>query len=136
MVNRAQKPPASLALLVHPNMNFLSALQRSFAAQDVMAVACRDLPTALLALSQHDFEIAVIHSKVFEEGDGWSLSAVARRIFPDAHIAVTCTAKDVASLQSAINNRLNQIFEEVVPSEQIANAILGKIDRSASGKVH
>jgi ActR/RegA family two-component response regulator len=136
MVSRAKKPPAQLALLVHPNMNFLSGLQRAFSSRGVMAVACRDLPTALLALSQHDFEAAVIHSKITEEGDGWSLSAIARRIFPDAHISVTCTEKDVAALQSAINNRLNQIFEESVQGEQIADAILGKLEGASSAQVH
>jgi ActR/RegA family two-component response regulator len=135
MVSRAKQPPAKLALLVHPNMNFLSALQRAFSDRGMMAVACRDLPTALLALSQHDFEAAVIHSKISEEGDGWSLSATARRIFPDAHIAVTCTERDVVSLQSAINNRLNQIFEQSVPGEQIADAIVAKLGKSETSQV-
>ena len=135
MVSRAKQAPAALALLVHPNMNFLSGLQRAFSSRGIMAVTCRDLPTALLSMSQHDFEVAVIHSKIYEEGDGWSLSAVARRIFPDAHIAVTCTERDVASLQSAINNRLNQIFEESVQGEQIADAIVGKLGKSETSHV-
>ena len=134
MVSVAKRRPG-LALLVHPNMGALSSLQRSFEMNDMHSVVSRDMPTALLALSQHDFTVVVIHHRIVEEGDGWALGSLARRIFPQSHIAVICTEKDVAALQAAINNRLDQVFDEKTASEQIADAILRKQARDGMDKV-
>lgn len=127
MVKVAKREVSALALLVHPNMSVLSALQNSFAARGIHSLVARDMPTALLALSQHEFTAAVVHHRIAEDGDGWALGSVVRRIFPDAHIAVICEEKDVAALQAAINNRLNQVFDEKSDSEQVANAIAGRL---------
>jgi hypothetical protein len=134
VVSVAKRRPG-LALLVHPNMGALSSLQRSFEMNDMHSVVSRDMPTALLALSQHDFTVVVIHHRIVEEGDGWALGSLARRIFPPAHIAVICSEKDVAALQAAINNRLDQVFDEKTASEQIADAILRKQARDGMDKV-
>ena len=131
MVKVAKENAPTLVLLVHPNMTVLSALQNSFAARGVHSVVSRDMPTALLALSQHEFAIAVIHHRVVEDGDGWALGSVVRRIFPESYVAVICGEKDVASLQAAINNRLNNVFDEKAAGEHIADAVLGKTSGAA-----
>jgi hypothetical protein len=135
VVSAVKKSAPALALLVHPNMGVLSALQHSFEVRGIHSVVSRDMPTTLLALSQHDFAVAVIHHRVTEEGDGWALGSVARRLFSQAHIAVICGEKDVMSLQAAINNRLDQVFDEKAGSEQVADAIIGKLGRAETEKV-
>jgi DNA-binding NtrC family response regulator len=135
VVSSATKNDPMLALLIHPNMGVLSALQNSFAARGVHSVVSRDMPTALLALSQHDFSVAVIHDRIIEAGDGWALGSIVRRLFPGAHIAVICGTKDVLALQSAINNRLDQVFDEKVAIEKIADAVIGKLGKSETEKV-
>jgi ActR/RegA family two-component response regulator len=131
----AARRSADLTLLVHPSMGTLSSLQRSFETHGMHSVVSRDMPTALLALSQHDFTVVVIHHRIVEEGDGWALGSLARRLFPQAHIAVICTEKDVAALQAAINNRLDQVFDEKAASEQIAEAILRKQGKGETDQV-
>ena len=135
MVSAARKSAPALALLVHPNMGVLSALQRSFEGRGFHSVVSRDMPTALLALSQHDFTVAVVHHRIVEEGDGFALGAMARRIFPQAHIAVICGERDVSALQAAINNRFDQVFDDKAGSEQVADAILGKLGRAETDAV-
>ncbi|MCU1311124.1 MAG: hypothetical protein JWO20_2249 [Candidatus Angelobacter sp.] len=127
MVKTRKDEVPRLALLVHPNVSFLTALQHSFEAKGVHSVVARDLPTALLALNQHDFGMAVIHSRIAEEGDGWALAGVVRRMFGRAHVAVTCEEKSVLSLQSTINHGLNQLFDKNTDSEQVVSAVLSKI---------
>ena len=131
----ARKNAPALALLVHPNMSVLSALQRSFEVRGIHSVVSRDMATTLLALSQHDFSVAVVHHRIHEEGDGWALGGVVRRLFPSAHIAVMCGEKDVAALQSAINNRLDQVFDEKAALEEVTDAIVGKLGKSETEKV-
>jgi ActR/RegA family two-component response regulator len=116
-------------------MGVLSALQRSFEARGIHSVVSRDMATTLMALSQHEFSVAVLHHRIHEDGDGWALGGVARRLFPGAHIAVICGEKDVAALQSAINNRLDQVFDEKAAIEQITDAIMGKLSKSETDKV-
>jgi len=135
VVSAAKKAPANVALLVHPSMGVLSSMQRSFEARGVHSVVARDIPSALLALSQHDFTILVVHHRFVEDGDGWSLGAITRRLFPHAYIAVTCGEKDVLALQSAINNRLDQVFDEKAATDQIVDAIVGKLGKSETEKV-
>jgi ActR/RegA family two-component response regulator len=135
VVNAVRKNAPALALLVHPNMGELSGLQRSFESRGIHSVVSRDMPTALLALSQHEFAAVVLHHRIVEDGDGFALGSVARRIFPECHIAVICAEKDVASLQAAINNRLDQVFDHKAAAGQIADAILGKVSKSETERV-
>jgi ActR/RegA family two-component response regulator len=127
MVKTRKDEVPRLALLVHPNVSFLTALQHSFEVKGVHSVVARDLPTALLALNQHDFGMAVINSRVAEEGDGWALAGVVRRMFGRAHVAVTCEEKSVLSLQSTINHGLNQLFDKSADSEQVVSAVLANV---------
>jgi ActR/RegA family two-component response regulator len=135
VVRNARKETIALALLVHPNMGTLSSLQRSFEMHGMHSVVSRDMPTALLALSQHDFSVVVIRDRISETDDGWALGSLARRLYPEAHIAVVCTEKDVAALQSAINSRLDEVFDEKAATDQIAEAILRKRAKDETDKV-
>jgi len=111
-------------LLVHPNMASLSALQHGFAAQGIRCVVARDLPTALLALSQHFFDLVLISSSIAEEGDGWSLGGVTRLLFPEAFIGILSSETSVLTLQAAINNGLNRIYDSTSPPDALVSAFL------------
>jgi ActR/RegA family two-component response regulator len=132
MVSTKKGELPKLALLVNPNMSFLTALQHSFEAKGIHSVVARDLPTALLALNQHEFGMAVIHSRIVEEGDGWALSGVVRKLFARAHVSVTCEEKSVLTLQSTINHGLNQLFDKSCSSDEVVDAVLSKLENSSS----
>jgi ActR/RegA family two-component response regulator len=119
MVSQQKPDSPKLALLVDPSLSVLSALQDSFTSRGVQCVASRDLLTALLAVTQHEFNFAIINARIKEEGDGWTLAGLARKLFPRAYVAVTCVEKDVLVLQSAINSGLNQVFESSTSSEEV-----------------
>jgi hypothetical protein len=119
------------ALLVHPSMAVLSALQHNFAAKDIRCVVARDLPTALLALSQHFFTLVLISSAITEEGDGWALGGVTRLLFPGAFIGVLSSETSVLTLQAAINNGLNRVYDSATPPDGLVAAFLN--DRNNAG---
>ena len=125
MVRKRHNPTGEeYALLVHPGMSSLSALQHSFAARGIRCVVARDLPTALLALSQHFFTLVLISATVSEEGDGWALGGVTRLLFPEAYIGVLSGETSVLTLQAAINNGLNRIYDSSTPSDTLVSAFL------------
>src|SRR4029077_12997239 len=113
------------ALIVHADMSVLSAFQSSFVSKGYVAILARDLPTALLALTQHFFDIAVISSRLGEGGDGWPLAGVVHRIFPRAFVGVLAPEPSVLTLQAAINNGVTQIFEGSSKPDHIVDAALG-----------
>ncbi len=125
MVKKGHNPTGEeYALLVHPSMAVLSALQHGFAAKGVRCVVARDLPTALLALSQHFFSLVLISSVISEEGDGWALGGVTRLLFPQAYIGVLAAETSVLTLQAAINNGLNRIYDSATPPDNLVSALL------------
>jgi DNA-binding NtrC family response regulator len=119
-----RKGHARVALLVNPNVSELSSQQNAFSSQSIQCVVARDLPTALLAITQHMIDLAVVSSRVFEEGDGWALSGVLRMVFPNAYIVVLTPETSVMTLQAAINNGLNQVYETGTPAEELVETIL------------
>jgi len=119
-----RKGHARVALLVNPNVAELSSQQNAFSSQGIQCVVARDLPTALLAITQHMIDLAVVSSRVFEEGDGWALSGVLRMVFPSAYIVVLTPETSVMTLQAAINNGLNQVYETGTPAEELVDTIL------------
>jgi DNA-binding NtrC family response regulator len=122
---RAKLPgPTRVALLVNPNVAELSSQQNAFSAQGMKCIVARDLPTALLAITQHIIDLAVVSSRILEEGDGWALSGVLRMVFPNAYIAVLTAETSVMTLQAAINNGLNQVYEVGTPTDQLVETIL------------
>ncbi len=122
------------ALIVHSDMSVLSAFQSSFVSRGYVAILARDLPTALLALTQHFFDVAVISSRLAEGGDGWPLAGVVHLIFPKAFVGVLTPETNVLTLQAAINNGVTQIFDAASHPEHVVNASLGgqRTDPSAT----
>lgn len=112
------------ALIVHSDMSVLSAFQSSFVSKGYVAILARDLPTALLALTQHFFDVAVISSRLVEGGDGWPLAGVVHLIFPKAFVGVLAPETNVLTLQAAINNGVTQIFDASSHPEHVVNASL------------
>ena len=129
-----QRP--QLALLVNPNVAELSSLQNAFSAEGIKCVVARDLPTSLLALTQHVFDLALVSSRISEEGDGWAFSGVLRMVYPNAYIAVLTSETSVVTIQAAINNGLNQIYETGTPVENLVTSILQQPDWAPTGPMN
>jgi ActR/RegA family two-component response regulator len=112
------------ALIVHADMSVLTAFQSSFVSKGYVAILARDLPTALLALTQHFFDVAVISSRLAEGGDGWPLAGVVHLVFPKAFVGVLTPETSVLTLQAAINNGVTQIFDASSNPEHVVNTSL------------
>jgi len=120
----ASNSEMKLALVVHPNLSVLSKFQETFKQAGMTTLLARDLPTALIAISQNDFEIAVISWRITEPGDGWALGATLRRIFPSAFVAVLANETSVPTLKEAINQGFDQLYEESRPAEETATQVV------------
>ena len=116
-----------LVLIVDGDLSRATALHNACVEQDCRTVVARDLPTALLMISQHLFDAAVFSSRVSEEGDGWSLAAVFRLIFPRSYVAVIARERSVTSLQAAINHGADELFEAAETPEHVAKAVIGAL---------
>ena len=119
-------------------MTALSALQSAFVQNGITAIVARDLPTALLAITQHYFDVAVVSSRISEEGDGWTLGGVIRLVFPKSFVLMIAPGTDLMTLKNAINHGVDEVLEKSATPEQIVNtalhsaAVAGK--RPASSK--
>ncbi len=120
----APNPEVKLALVVHPNLSVLSKFQETFKQAGMTTLLARDLATALIAISQNDFEIAVISWRITEPGDGWALGATLRRIFPSAFVVVLANETSVPTLKEAINQGFDQLYEESRPPEEVATQVV------------
>jgi DNA-binding NtrC family response regulator len=105
-------------------MTVLSALQSAFVQNDITTIVARDLPTALLAITQHYFDVAVVSSRVSEEGDGWTLGAVIRLVFPRAFVLTIAPETDLLTLKNAINHGIDEVLEKTATPEQIVSTAL------------
>lgn len=123
MVKRAPQA-GKTALLVHSDLNVLSILQSALTQQDIRTVVARDLPTMLMAITQHYFDVAVVGSRISEEGDGWPVASVLRMVFPNAFLAVVAPRTDVLTLKAAINSGINEVFESGRTPQEIASQII------------
>jgi len=112
------------ALIVHPDMTVLSSLQSAFVKGEITAIVARDLPTALLAITQHFFDIVVISSRISEEGDGWTLGGVIRLVFPKAFVLTIAPGTDLLALNNAINHGVDEVVEGTASPEQIVSTTL------------
>jgi DNA-binding NtrC family response regulator len=123
-------PPSSagkLALIVHSDMAVIAAFQSVFNESGITAIVARDLPTALLAITQHYFDVAVVSSRISEEGDGWPVGGVLRLVFPHAFVVVIAPETDVLTLKAAINNGVDEIFDKERSPEEIARAVIASV---------
>lgn len=113
-----------LALVVHPDMAALAKFQAALAQKDFRTIVGRDLPTALLAITQHHFHVAIVSSQLTEGGDGWPLAGVLHLVFPHAFVAVVSPGEpDVLTLQAAINYGAREVFEASKTPEEIVKSI-------------
>ena|SRR5258708_26802331 len=116
--------PSKMALVVHADMGVLSTFQTQLVNNGFVVILARDLPTALLAITQHFFDVAIISSRLAEGGDGWPLAGVVHLAFPQAFVGVLSPETSVLTLQAAINNGITQLFEAAAPPSDVVNAIV------------
>lgn len=112
------------ALVVHPDLGVLSAMQAALTREDFTPILCRDLPTALLAIVQHRFELCVVSERISERADGWSLAGVLHMCFPHAYIAMIAPEPDLLMLQTAINSGVTELYLSSRPAAEIAKEIV------------
>lgn len=116
--------PERKALIVHPDMRVLSALQGEFSKHGVTTIVARDLPTTLLAMTQHFFDFAIVASRIAEEGDGWPVAGVLRLVFPKSTVIAVAPSADVLTLKAAINNGIDELCESGRSAEQIVDTAM------------
>lgn len=120
------------ALVVAPDLEALTAFQAALTSKGYMVILARDLPTALLATTQHYFDLAIVSSRLGEGGDGWALAGVLHLVFPRAFVAVLTPGEpDVITFQSAINNGVSEIYEQARRPADIVGAI---VTQSSGGR--
>jgi len=113
-----------MALVVHPDLTMLSRYQALLTNAEFSTVVARDIPTALMAITQHYFEVAIISWQLGESGDGWPLAGVFHLVFPKSFVSVIVPGADLLNLQTAINNGVQEIFEEENAPDAVVSAIL------------
>jgi DNA-binding NtrC family response regulator len=123
-----------MALVVHPDLTILSRYQALLTKAEFSTVVARDIPTALLAITQHYFEVGIISSQLGESGDGWPLAGVFHLVFPKSFVSVIVPGADLLNLQTAINNGVQEIFEEERPPETVVSAVLAAAVPTSSEK--
>ncbi|HYX54495.1 MAG TPA: hypothetical protein VE783_13640 [Candidatus Limnocylindrales bacterium] len=108
------------ALVVHPDLAVLSATQAVLTQHGMTVIIARDLPTALLAISQHRFELCILSVGISEKADGWALASVLHMCFPNAYIAMIAPDPDLFILQTAINTGVTQLYLATRSAVEIA----------------
>ena len=114
---------SKFALVVHPELSVLSQYQTLLAAKGFTTVVARDLPTALMAITQHYFDVAIVASQLGEAGDGWPLAGVLHLVFPGSYICVLVPETDLLTLQSAINSGVQDVYEVTQTPQTIVSAV-------------
>lgn len=127
--------PSRMALVVHSDLAMLSNYQAALTEKGFVTIVARDLPTALLAMTQHYFDVAIVSTRLVEGGDGWPLAGVLHLVFPHAYVAVVSPDEpDVLALQSAINYGVREIYETSRPAPEIVDAIVAELQGKAATK--
>jgi len=134
-VSRVSKPETKLALVVHPELSVLSKFQETFKRGGMTTLMARDLPTALIAVSQNNFQVVVISWRIAEPGDGWALGATLRRIFPRAFVVVLANETSVPTLKEAINHGFDQLFDISQSPEEVAAQVVVNYSKRQLAKV-
>jgi DNA-binding NtrC family response regulator len=112
------------ALIVNNDIGVLSAMQAAAAQEGFTPIICRDLPTALLAMAQHRFDLCVLPVNISEKADGWALAAVLHMCFPHAYIAMIAPEPDLLMLQTAINTGVTQLYLSSRSAAELAVEIM------------
>lgn len=114
-----------MALVVHPDLAILTGFQGAFSQKGIKTILARDLPTALLAITQHYFDLAIVSSRIGEEGDGWPLAAVVHMAFPPGFVGVVTPQTGVLELKSAINHQVSGIYERSSSPKEVVASLVG-----------
>ena len=122
------------ALVVHAELSVLSQYQTLLSGSGFTTVVARDLPTALLAITQHYFDLAIVSSQLSEAGDGWPLAGVLHLVFPGSYIGVLVPGTDLLTLQSAINNGVRDVFEITQTPQAVVTAALAAAKQPESNE--
>jgi DNA-binding NtrC family response regulator len=126
--------PPKTALVVSSNLEALTGFQSALTSNGYVTIVARDLPTALLAITQHYFDVAIVSSRLGEGGDGWPLAGVLHLVFPRAFIGVLTPGEpDVVTFQSAINNGVSEIYEQSRRPADIVASIAAQNSAGAAG---
>lgn len=112
------------ALVVHPELSVLAQYQTLLSGKGFTTVVARDLPTALLAMTQHYFDLAIVSSQLGEAGDGWPLAGVLHLLFPGSYIGVLVPGTDLLTLQSAINSGVQDVYEITQSPQSVVSAVI------------
>jgi ActR/RegA family two-component response regulator len=112
-----------IALIVHPDVACLSKYQSALAANGFLPVVARDLPTALLAMTQHQFVLGIIGSEISEPGDGWLLAGVFHMAFPGSRVAVLTFEADMLTYMKAINTGVQETFLQSKPADSVVSEL-------------
>lgn len=118
-----------IALVVHPDVACLSKYQSALAVNGFLPVVARDLATALLAMTQHHFELGIIGCEISEPGDGWLLAGVFHMAFPGSKVAVLTFEADMFTYMKAINTGVQQMF----PQSKAADSVVSELARTVTG---
>jgi DNA-binding NtrC family response regulator len=122
------------ALVVHPELSVLSQYQTLLSASGFTTVVARDLPTALMAMTQHYFDVAIVSSQLGEAGDGWPLAGVLHLVFPGSYIGVLAPGADLLTLQSAINNGVQDVYEVTQSPQSVVSAVVAAAKLAESSR--
>ncbi len=121
-----------MALVVHADMGVLSAFQGALTQNGFVTIVARDVPTTLLAMTQHYFDMAIVSSHLNEPGDGWPVAGVLHLAFPKCFVAVLAPETSVLTLQAAINNGVREIYHQSTPAAEVVSAVLNEMGSSSS----
>ena len=120
-----------IALVVHPDVGVLSAFQSALTQSGFVTIVARDVPTTLLAMTQHYFDLAIVSSHLSEPGDGWPVAGVLHLAFPRCFIGVLAPETSVLILQAAINNGVREIYQQNTAPAEVVSAILAELQPSS-----
>jgi ActR/RegA family two-component response regulator len=125
------KPGQKCALLVHSDMEILSKLQNALLREGFITIVARDISSALLAVTQHQFQLAAVFSDLGEPGAGWPLAGVLRMAFPRAFVCVLDQSEpQLSGVRSAINYGVQQIYRQTTPVAELVSSLLADSQRS------
>jgi DNA-binding NtrC family response regulator len=127
---------SKFALVVHPDLSVLAQYQTLLSGKGFTTVVARDLPTALLAMTQHYFDLSIVSSQLGEAGDGWPLAGVLHLLFPGSYIGVLVPGTDLLTLQSAINSGVQDVYEITQSPQSVVNAIIASANLAESKGRH
>jgi DNA-binding NtrC family response regulator len=127
---------SKFALMVHPDLSVLAQYQTLLSEKGFTTVVARDLPTALLAMTQHYFDLAIVSSQLGEAGDGWPLAGILHLLFPESYIGVLVPGTDLLTLQSAINSGVQDVYEVTQSPQSVVSAVIASANLAESKRTH